>query len=305
MLVTRWDVLTAAHPALLILVAAILVLGLLHAALAVRRLRTPGPERRAGIATPSRGRRIAAVLARTVVVIASLALLAGTAWLRPFPADSDALAEAHEAAAGSDGTITSTPTTLTLTPADPGTRTGMIFQPGARVDPRAYVPMLSRIAEAGYTVVIVKQPLQIGFLATGAHRAIIEQHPDIDHWALAGHSLGGVVAPLAVEDTDVDALVLWAAYPAGPLDAPEGLVVTSVSGSADGLTTPADIEATRDDLPAETRYVVIDGAVHAYFGDYGPQSGDGTPTISRSAAQESMVTATIETLDRLAGTEDG
>ena len=26
---------------------------------------------------------------------------------------------------------------------------------------------------------------------------------------------------------------------------------------------------------------MIEGGCHAYFGDYGPQAGDGTPTISR------------------------
>ena len=31
---------------------------------------------------------------------------------------------------------------------------------------------------------------------------------------------------------------------------------------------------------ADTTFVEIPGASHASFGDYGPQSGDGTPTIS-------------------------
>lgn len=156
--------------------------------------------------------------------------------------------------------------------------------------------MLSRIAEAGYTVVIVKQPLQIGFLATGAHRTIIEQYPEVDHWAVGGHSLGGVVASLAAKDPDIDALVLWAAYPAGPIEVTGGMPVTSISGTADGLTTAEDVEASRDDLPAGTTYVVIDGAVHAFFGDYGEQPGDGTPGISRTDAQDQIVGATLDIL---------
>jgi hypothetical protein len=64
------------------------------------------------------------------------------------------------------------------------------------------------------------------------------------------------------------------------------LAVTSVSGSADGLPTPRDIAAPRIDLPPDTRYAVIDGAVHAYFGDYGEQPGDGIPTTDRGPAAQ-------------------
>ena len=56
------------------------------------------------------------------------------------------------------------------------------------------------------------------------------------------------------------------------------------------------MEASRDDLPADTTYVVIDGAVHAFFGDYGEQSGDGTPGISRTDAQDQIVGATLDIL---------
>ena len=37
---------------------------------------------------------------------------------------------------------------------------------------------------------------------------------------------------------------------------------------------------------------MIDGAVHSWFGDYGDQPGDGTPTGDRAAAQAKMVEAT-------------
>lgn len=314
MLATRSDVLLSAHPALLVLALVVIALGMLHGALALRGIgsarrqaATDGDGARAG----SRKRRsVLAAAGRVAVVLLSILLLAVTAWLRPFPADAHTLS----ASLGEQVDVSSTATTITLRPATDSTtnpasssdanaaaRTGLIFQPGARVDPHAYVPLLSRVAEAGYTVVIVKQPLQIGFLATGAHREIIEDHPEVEHWAVAGHSLGGVVASLAAEDPGIDGLILWAAYPAGPLDVPEGMPVTSISGTEDGLTTPADIEAGRPDLPADTQHVVIDGAVHAFFGDYGAQPGDGTPGISRAAAQEQIVGATLETLDELGG----
>ncbi len=34
-----------------------------------------------------------------------------------------------------------------------------------------------------------------------------------------------------------------------------------------------------------TKYVVIKGAIHSFFGDYGEQPGDGVATIDRGTAQ--------------------
>ena len=68
--------------------------------------------------------------------------------------------------------------------------------------------------------------------------------------------------------------------------------VMPASASDDGLATPADIDASKANLPPNAEFLVIDGAVHAYFGDYGPQPGDGTPTISHDDARTQIVDAT-------------
>jgi hypothetical protein len=185
-------------------------------------------------------------------------------------------------------------TTITLMPESGAATSGLVFQPGARVDPRAYVPILTEVSRGGVLVVIVKQPFDIGFLAIGAPAAAIEAHPEVTTWDVGGHSLGGVAASsYAGPHTDtVRGLVLWASYPVGSL-AQSGLRVASVSGSADGLATPADIEASRVDLPGDTAYTVVEGGVHAFFGDYGEQPGDGTPGVSREEAQRQIVAATL------------
>ena len=77
--------------------------------------------------------------------------------------------------------------------------------------------------------------------------------------------------------------------------------VLSISGSEDGLATPAKIAASRTDLPAEAAFVVIDGASHAQFGSYGPQAGDGTPTITAAAAQKRISALSVQWVDRLDG----
>ena len=39
-------------------------------------------------------------------------------------------------------------------------------------------------------------------------------------------------------------------------------------------------EKNRANLPADTTELILDGGCHAQFGSYGPQEGDGEPTIS-------------------------
>ncbi|CAN5519328.1 hypothetical protein BH23ACT6_BH23ACT6_04800 [soil metagenome] len=45
---------------------------------------------------------------------------------------------------------------------------------------------------------------------------------------------------------------------------------------------------------------MIDRAVHAFFGDYGEQSGDGEPAVSREDAQRHIVESSVEALESLA-----
>ena len=103
---------------------------------------------------------------------------------------------------------------------------------------------------------------------------------------------------MVVEDERAaDGLLLWASFPANDALAERtDLVVTSISGGRDGLATPADIAESRSDLPPDTRFVVIPGAVHADFGDYGAQRGDGERAISRERAQQTIVAASLRFL---------
>lgn len=281
---TRGEVVLAQHPAYAVASALLGALGLLLVALGTRR-RRPG------------GRRALRVTVCTAIVLLTATVLAAAAWLRPFAASPDARAM-DEAAVGL--VVETSARSITLRPegGEPPA-TGLVFQPGARVDVRAYLPLLATIAREGYLVVVVKQPFNIGFLAVGAPADAIAASPDVEHWVVGGHSLGGVAASAFVADgpAGVDGLLLWASYPAGDeLAARDDLAVTSVSGSEDGLTTPEDVEASRAVLPADTTFVQVPGAVHSFFGDYGSQPGDGQPTTTRAEAQQAIVAASLELL---------
>jgi pimeloyl-ACP methyl ester carboxylesterase len=178
--------------------------------------------------------------------------------------------------------------------------TGLVLVPGARVDARAYAHVLRRLVEAGYFVAVLKEPLGLSVLDPDHAETLLALHPEISYWALAGHSLGGVTAAsLADANEQVNGLVLFGSYPASPMVRTD-LKVASIYGSADGLTTPDDIERSRARLPADTVYVEVPGAVHSWFGDYGDQPGDGSGSGDRVAAQAAIAEATRGLLASLA-----
>ncbi len=174
-------------------------------------------------------------------------------------------------------TVTDADQGIVLAPADGRSDLGLVFIPGAKVDPWAYAAILQGLAEEGVTVVITRPWLNLAFFDPRGLDAFTSAAPDVDVWGVGGHSLGGVRACQLADDAD--ALVLFASYCANDLSG-SGIPVLSLSGSEDGLSTPEKIADARDQLPADADMVEIEGASHASFGDYGPQDGDGTPTIS-------------------------
>ena len=83
-----------------------------------------------------------------------------------------------------DVRVTDAPGHIVIRPASGTPTRGLIFQPGARVDSRAYVPMLSEVSRQGVLVVVVKQPFGIGFLAMSAPHTVIDGHPEVTAWAV-------------------------------------------------------------------------------------------------------------------------
>lgn len=174
---------------------------------------------------------------------------------------------------------------------------GVAFIPGALVDPRAYENIFAPIAEAGYPVFIAKPPLGLAFGVPDVVAQARAAVPGVQEWVVAGHSLGGAVAS---QQTDGAAgLILLGAYPIGDISN-AAVPVLSVSATNDQLSTPADIEESKADLPPDARFEVVDGGIHAYFGDYGPQRGDGTPIVSRQEQQAQTQAAMLEFLRGIA-----
>ncbi|MEP7292958.1 MAG: alpha/beta hydrolase [Chloroflexota bacterium] len=176
---------------------------------------------------------------------------------------------------------------------------GLIFYPGAKVDARSYAPMAHALAQQGYLVVFPPMTLNLAVLSINAADAVIAAHPEIAHWALGGHSLGGSMAARYVQaHSEIEGLLLLASYPdidlsGYPLDA------AVVYGSLDGLATVEKVESTRNLLPASAQWTLIDGGNHAQFGWYGDQAGDKPATISREAQQAQTIAAAAALLGQL------
>lgn len=271
----------AGHPALPALLLATVALGTLWALILLKRWNRLRAVSRWLLLRGFTGRLLA------------LGLVAAMAWLSPFPYQPPGTG------GQSSGTTTEDATSIALAP-EGKAGAGLVFYPGARVDAHAYRDVLGPLANAGYLVVILKEPLGLSLLDPSQARGVMDRHPEITSWAVGGHSLGGVSASsFAKANDDVAGLLLFASYPADNMAAADGVSVLSVSGSHDGFSTPDKIASSKTRLPASTEYVVVEGGVHAFFGDYGEQPGDGEPGISRELAQQQIAAASLRFMDRL------
>lgn len=178
---------------------------------------------------------------------------------------------------------------------------GFIFYPGGRVSPEAYAPLGRALADNGYLAVIVPMPLNFAILDPDAAAGVIAAYPSVRHWAIGGHSLGGVMAARFAHGHSelVDGLALLAAYPEAHIDLSDsGLAVATIYGDRDGLVTVEEVRRSLDRLPADADVVLIEGGNHAQFGFYGAQTGDGAALISREGQQRQVVAAILRLLQK-------
>ena len=211
-------------------------------------------------------------------------------WVLGFPdADAAALAEVESRqdleVAELDGVGG-----VALHPAGDRSETAVVFYPGAAVPPEAYLAVWAPVvAETGVSVFIPEMPLRLAVLGRSRADAVIEANDQVATWWVGGHSLGGAMAWSYAglqQPGDLAGLILWGAYvtEGADLQRRDDLAVLSVSGSRDGLSTPQDMDERRGLLPDDARMVELEGVNHAQFGRYGPQSGDGTPTVTDDRA---------------------
>jgi len=213
-------------------------------------------------------------------------------------------------------TITETREAIVLTKGAPGPSTaGLMFYPGGLVDPHGYIPLLADLAAFGIPVVVARAPGNLAVFSPNAGLGLRSLVPGVSKWVVGGHSLGGAMAAWSAHDNPGEymGIVFLAAYPPDSKSlAAWPHPVLSISAEKDGLSTPAKIDATLPLLPSPQKWLIdsdrtypaasgsyavlhqIPGGVHAQFGSYGPQAGDGTPTISAADQRAETVSYIVE-----------
>ncbi len=168
-----------------------------------------------------------------------------------------------------------------LSPTSP-TDTAIIFYPGAKVEAEAYLPLLDQIRQTGVTCILVHMPFHMAIFDADAAQEVMAKFPEIQHWYMAGHSMGGAMASKFASDhpDQVEGLILMGAYLYG--DYPEEQTLT-IYGSLN--------QSVEDHIDYTENIVEIQGGNHAQFGNYGPQKGDLPAEISAQEQQAQTVAA--------------
>lgn len=175
-----------------------------------------------------------------------------------------------------------------LSPSYP-TDTALIFYPGAKVEAEAYLPLLDQIRQTGVTCILVHMPFNMAIFDWDAAEDILPRFPEIQHWYMAGHSMGGAMASQFASEhpEQLDGLILLGAYIYG--DYPDDDALT-VYGSLN--------QSVEDHIDYTENIVEIQGGNHAQFGNYGPQKGDLPATISAQEQQKQTVAAIEDFISR-------
>ena len=174
-----------------------------------------------------------------------------------------------------------------------GNDTALIFYPGAKVEYTSYMPMFTQLASQGIDCYLVEMPFHIAFFGTDAADDILK-NSSYNHYFMAGHSLGGVVASSYVNKTDnIDGLILLASYPTQEINKP----VLSIYGSNDKVFTIEKYNEAKPLIKSNFTELIIDGGNHGQFAYYGNQSGDGIANISASNQQSQCVSEIVKFIE--------
>ncbi|MBL8631475.1 MAG: hypothetical protein JNM81_17700 [Rhodospirillaceae bacterium] len=240
-----------------------------------------------------------------IVVVAISVLSVGGLWLQRDARYAPASAEAIAATVADADVEVTAGDNLTLRPRHDPKPLGVVFYPGAYTDLRGYIPTLRPLAVAGYRVVIVHMPFDLAILGTGRASDAMAANPDITHWVIMGHSVGGAAAGVFAYQNPgaVDGVVIWDSFPPSftSLAAFPKPVWHIHRAKPDGAP-PDSFLKQREFFPASSTWVPIPGGIHMNFGSFmgGGYQEDWAPSISQSEQHALVVAATLRALDSIA-----
>ncbi|QPV64207.1 alpha/beta hydrolase [Halosimplex litoreum] len=240
-----------------------------------------------------------AIALRIAAAVAVLALAGGLAFYAYFGVFAHhAPEEVRESVRANENvTVTEDYGGFVVSDADPEVeRLGVVFYPGGRVAPDAYLPTAARLAErANVTVVVPKMRANLAVFSIGRADAVLAGEGNVSRWVVGGHSLGGAMAcRYAGSHPDaVDGLLLVGAYCDQPV---RGLPALTVVGTRDSVLDREQFADSRANLPADATVERIEGMNHSQAGSYGGQRGDRSARIGTDDAHRRVATAVTQWL---------
>jgi hypothetical protein len=207
------------------------------------------------------------------------------------------------AAAQSDDLVTVTDTPwLTFTPTQGAVKTGFIFYPGGRINPLGYSDLMRAIAEKGYLVVVSTMPINMAIFNSNIADEIIAAHPEVDHWVIGGHSVGGTAAAMytSAHPERIAGLAIWSSYPADSSDLSSlSIPALLMYGGNETGVTEESVGMRKHLLPPNTVYIKIEGGDHHQFGSYRLTTEENMATISREVQHEQILSAMLQLLQSI------
>lgn len=183
-----------------------------------------------------------------------------------------------------------------------GASNAVVFFPGAKIDSRAYIPLMDRVRNAGYDVHIVIAAM--GSAGTAPEtmdrfNRVLAEHGPYEKISVMGHSAGGTGAynALLLNKPNVKGLFSVAGGTGSLLGRTEKMGL--IYGTLDGLFG-GNAAGQIAKMPADTVVTLIPGGNHHQDASYDfLDFGDNLATICREAQHDIIFNAMISHLESL------
>ncbi|MDP2273167.1 MAG: alpha/beta hydrolase [Archangium sp.] len=191
---------------------------------------------------------------------------------------------------------------------------GVVFIQGGFVGTKRYEWQAEALARSGYVVVLPENQLELAFFSIDYGQAargllvsppsgsLLEDLVNPDRIAVAGHSLGSVVAMKLALGGGFAAVVLEAGFP-DSADTAAAMAFTkpslSLAGELDCSARLDPVRAGWNTIGAPTAFTVLEGVTHYQFTDADTEDRerDCPPSVELNDAHERMEQALISFLD--------
>jgi alpha-beta hydrolase superfamily lysophospholipase len=232
-------------------------------------------------------RRILKILAVLVISVAMIQVI----WYQidglPTPA-------ADEYLSGEQFTVTTEPDgSYWFEPNSPN-GAGIVIMHGALILPKSYARSAAFFASRGYAVYLPRGALRMSIAATGKVAERIKGSA-LRTWFFIGHSMGGLASMQTItsHDLNVSGVALWASGMSADFSA-QTVPMLFIWGDTDGLMPAERFAQARANLPADVRYVTLEGANHKNFAMYSHQTFDNEATLDWAEQIDFANTTTLE-----------